>query len=140
MKGILAVTGLASFNSKMVRLKGQPATQMSAHRLFQFQNGSIKRVGGAIGSFFSPVFQFQNGSIKSPSGNLKPSKEDMFQFQNGSIKRIRLWVVVFNPPGFNSKMVRLKVRCRLASSEGRGCFNSKMVRLKALTGRMPMVI
>ena len=42
MKGILAVTGLASFNSKMVRLKGGNMTGNIRRKEFQFQNGSIK--------------------------------------------------------------------------------------------------
>ena len=56
---------------------------------------------------------------------------DLFQFHNGSIKRaVDATRAVHPVPGFNSTMVRLKVRRARQSTLSRLSFNSTMVRLK----------
>ena len=76
------------FNSKLVRLKANInlAWQSFLPR-FQFQTGAIKRL-----QLVSPVLQQQ-----------------LFQFQTGAIKSSHRQFGSMRMPGFNSKLVRLKV-------------------------------
>ena len=53
-----------------------------------------------------------------------------FQFQNGAIKRYAVNMFETQSGGFNSKMVRLKVKFQRLFINIIFCFNSKMVRLK----------
>ncbi len=55
------------------------------------------------------MFQFQNGSIKRLRKIGRGSMVLMFQFQNGSIKSFTLPMCFSSLHCFNSKMVRLKV-------------------------------
>ena len=102
---------LGSFNSTMVRLKaGSHHATAIGINLFQFHNGSIKRVVVLQILALDEEFQFHNGSIKS---KLEGS---------GKIG----W-----GPGFNSTMVRLKVSHSPLMFTTKIGFNSTMVRLKA---------
>ena len=55
------------------------------------------------------MFQFHNGSIKRMSLSIVEQHFKEFQFHNGSIKRHSLTVTHAPIFGFNSTMVRLKV-------------------------------
>ena len=66
---------------------------------------------GATGSAANEVymFQFHNGSIKRVSDDHGYDEEELFQFHNGSIKSDNEVVVLYeNNRCFNSTMVRLK--------------------------------
>ncbi len=56
------------------------------------------------------MFQFPNGSIKRRIPILWKIRPTRFQFPNGSIKSGDLDGTYNAPQGFNSLMVRLKVR------------------------------
>ena len=61
---VQAYASLTSFNSKMVRLiDGIKYFDVSATDKFQFQNGSIDRIGWLLPLGTIELFQFQNGSI-----------------------------------------------------------------------------
>ena len=110
---------MASFNSKLVRLK-VPSTVASSNRtsLFQFQTGSIK--SNAANTLFEGWTGFNSKLVrlKGCVNVLVVSvNEDKFQFQTGSIKRILVWTAFSCCVSrFNSKLVRLKVRESIAYS------------------------
>ena len=101
---------MRSFNSTMVRLK---VTGMRGKRKLVV------------------TFQFHNGSIKSHSDKPTRHRQLKFQFHNGSIKSdFKLDLGGSDRTGFNSTMVRLKVRANLGLRRRMSGFNSTMVRLK----------
>ena len=60
----------------------------------------------------STSFQFQSGAVKSIDVSLNDVKVIKFQFQSGAVKsRDRLVCIKTKITDFNSKVVRLKVRC-----------------------------
>ncbi len=85
---LLFVLRLPCFNSKMVRLKAQLLKKSElVISMFQFQNGTIKRIIETITDTVDIMFQFQNGTIKRLENNKWRPDAIMFQFQNGTIKR-----------------------------------------------------
>ena len=54
--------------------------------MFQFHNGSIKRLGVRAACEVGRRFQFHNGSIKSEYAETNSDSDSEFQFHNGSIK------------------------------------------------------
>ena len=75
------------FNSTMVRLKGETAQEKHSLAQFQFHNGSIKSIMGAVAVLNWLRFQFHNGSIKRIIlFELFYRVTVKFQFHNGSIK------------------------------------------------------
>ena len=144
------------FNSLMVRLKATAGSGGTAtNGLFQFPNGSIKRLKPLFARITQRKFQFPNGSIKSRSGKtlryqiicfnslmvrLKGATNSLldnftaqFQFPNGSIKSQRMPRSSKNQKCFNSLMVRLKETVILKVLGDIDSFNSLMVRLKVPT-------
>ena len=109
--GEVSEFNVASFNSKLVRLK-------------------VSNFAGVWVTGFK--FQFQTGSIKSSSrGTYLTITSSMFQFQTGSIKSELGEVSEFNVASFNSKLVRLKVEGGdIYVPDQDSSFNSKLVRLK----------
>ena len=109
-------------------------------KVFQFHNGSIKSKVYITTTKMDEMqgFQFHNGSIKRQDladKRIIMYNATLFQFHNGSIKSSRNTQGAthgFCNSGFNSTMVRLKVRTRqeqtwIPCNVG---FNSTMVRLK----------
>ena len=99
------------FNSTMVRLKVEITLRQRPHVVFQFHNGSIKRILIYPFTIFHPQFQFHNGSIKRLPVLLLLLLRLPFQFHNGSIKRGYLSHLIGHDLRFNSTMVRLKEDC-----------------------------
>ncbi len=75
---------------------------------FQFQNGTIKRADVLIELIETTSFQFQNGTIKREAKKLQQEVKTLFQFQNGTIKSNTATGQCSHSICFNSKMVRLK--------------------------------
>ena len=76
-------------------------------------------------------FRFQTGSIKRCKLQCMSFRSAWFRFQTGSIKRRRGTPAdVFSVLGFDSKLVRLKVKSWCRDHLGEVCFDSKLVRLK----------
>ena len=103
----------------MVRLKDNFVNFLSIIAyLFQFHNGTIKRVLCVDAVHFDEQFQFHNGTIKSH----KRHSNDEF------------------PKNFNSIMVRLKDEgVILAEFFNKANFNSIMVRLKGLINNISIL-
>ena len=98
------------FNSKMVRLEVLHAKQSRcALGKFQFQDGAIRGMSSLLGITFARSFQFQDGAIRGDNRTEDQARRDY---------------------RFNSKMVRLEVRCSLSLHHLDVGFNSKMVRLE----------
>ena len=94
----------------MVRLKDTVClAHRYRHNLFQFHNGSIKRLDHHIKFILFALFQFHNGSIKSAPFPAGVVVSDKFQFHNGSIKSEDVNQKKITEKRFNSTMVRLKV-------------------------------
>ena len=93
LKGIGVETlgkSVKSFNSTMVRLKAETQERDApVFILFQFHNGSIKRVDRVLETIEEELFQFHNGSIKSGLSYTNRFEIPLFQFHNGSIKSKR---------------------------------------------------
>ncbi len=98
-----------SFNSNMVRLRGEYSMFVSGHILFQFQYGAIKS-----NKFFYTAFNV-------PSA---------FQFQYGAIKSILFSTLIQSSLRFNSNMVRLREKGEFTIQKINQRFNSNMVRLR----------
>ena len=86
----------------------------------------------------SILFQFYDSPIKRKKPHRNAYKRDGF---NSMI--VRLKVRVFEGQkahrgGFNSMIVRLKAGNRFATQKGGSCFNSMIVRLKA--GRVTFIV
>ena len=81
--------------------------------MFQFHNGSIKRVGLGVDKLARMMFQFHNGSIKSVIGLDRGRGFD--RCFNSTMVRLKdevYPVTVSSQTSFNSTMVRLKVERR----------------------------
>ena len=97
------------FNSTMVRLKGQRASQFQQiWIIFQFHYGTIKSLCINSGLIFARLFQFHYGTIKS--GNCFRLNRTLarFQFHYGTIKSPYPQPKPKSYHYFNSTMVRLK--------------------------------
>ena len=83
----LDVVSISYFNSSMVRLKGDVASNQYVSIWFQFLYGAIKSEDTPNGVITLPKFQFLYGAIKSTSLDTIPYNKNLFQFLYGAIKR-----------------------------------------------------
>ena len=110
------IAGYLSFNSKLVRLKAFLPLVLSYQVLKRCFNSKLVRLKAVRITFKDNTqaqFQFQTGSIKSRASLSVRLVSMLFQFQTGSIKSFRRVQGRKCRHGFNSKLVRLKVRMKL---------------------------
>ena len=62
-------------------------------KLFQFQNGAVKRFSSVRIGVDLSLFQFQNGAVKRVVGSGVLLIPFVFQFQNGAVKRDNIKVL-----------------------------------------------
>ena len=95
----------------MVRLKDHSLSIGPAGTTwFQFLDGAIKSHRRHAGNVYRKVFQFLDGAIKSRQVQPEHFRAHMFQFLDGAIKSRPRRQIDGGIRGFNSLMVRLKVK------------------------------